>query len=961
MTLKHKLRDLKLNSFFCSLLVLACFIFQSQAKAQIVTGKVISEETNEVVPFASIRLVGKEYENRRIGVSADEFGNFQIAISSFPVTMEITSIGFLPKEVRLLELQKNLVIELEPGDVVLDELVFTSEKISEEELRSPIQIERLTVKELTNTASFNFYDAVVNLKGVDVATQSIIINTVNTRGFNSNTNLRFRQFTDGIDGQAPGLGFSLGNIIGPSGLDIESVELLPGPTTSKYGPGAFNGVLDMKTRNPFDYQGFSFEVKGASLGTDEFDDKFIQLGTDFLGEASFRFAEAIKDKVGFKVNGTVISGVDFGAYNYDNIGPGKAFEDRHSISNQGINVVNHYGDDRAAFVVLPKTVTPPNMDGITSASLEDTAFFVTRRGYREEDLVNYNAQNIKLNGALNVKITPETQLELASFYGKASTMITGDDRIALRDFEIQQHKVELTNERYNVRAYTTMQDAGDTYNVGRLAEIMIQTHKPDSEWFNQYQRLYSNGRGNFQTVRGVADSGFPGGSDYLSRFEPGTERFDSLRNEIINSTDPRRGAKIFDQSKLYHVETNIKLNAWEDFFQTFDVGASARMYDPESNGTIFTDSIGNDVTNFEFGGYAEASHEVDNRTTATASLRIDKNENFNIISSQRISAVREVRPNTFLRGSLQRGQRLPNVREQFFNQNLGDLTIVGGLPQVVGRYDLQNNAFLQSKVEEYNEALGDEVNRILAQPNGVVNVETLKLQYLDILEGGIIGNDQFNGIKPETITSVEFGFRSLVESKRLFEAILYVNHYQNFIGVTRVIKPRTSPSQDLRLAAEQANNPGTSDQFFVSDNATKPIITQGLELVYDVTSDEGTNFVINSTYANIVQDSDDALTPGFNTPTFKLNLTIGKDRIGKNFGGKISWRYRSSYEWESNFVDGQIPSYNTFDFQITYRVPEIYGTFRFGGNNVLNNTQFNAFGGPEITAFYYFSFNFDTF
>jgi|TARA_B100000965_G_scaffold406837_1_gene449407 outer membrane receptor protein involved in Fe transport len=941
--------------FFCGLLM------QNQSWAQLVSGKVVSEETKASVPYASIKLIGPEYANRRVGVSADENGLFTLAISKFPVTLEITSVGYLPKQINLVKAEQNLIIQLEPGDVVLQEMVFSAEKITEEELRSPIQIEKLTVKELTNTASFNFYDAVVNLKGVDVATQSIVINTVNTRGFNSNTNLRFRQFTDGIDGQAPGLGFSLGNIVGPSGLDIESVELIPGPTTSKYGPGAFNGVLDMRTRNPFDYRGLSFEVKGATLGSDPYDQSFISLGTDFLGEASFRYANAIKNKVGFKVNGSVLSGVDFKAVNYDNIGPGAAFEDTHSISNQSINVVNHYGDDRAALLVVPVRVTPPNMDGLTQVSLRDTAFFVTRKGYREEDLVNYNAQNIKLNGSLHVKLTPKTELVMASFFGKASTMITGDDRIALRDFEIQQHKVEVTNEKFNIRGYTTMQDAGNTYNVGRLAEVMIQTAKPDAAWYNQYRNLYIAGRGNYQTVRNIADSGFPGGSGYESRYKPGTERFDSLRQVVINSIDPRNGARIFDKSRLYHVEASAKLNAWEDFFDSFEVGASARMYDPESRGTIFTDSIGNDVTNFEYGAFAEMSHKIDSRTDATASLRVDKNENFNIITSQRISAVREIKPNTFVRGSLQRGQRLPNIREQFFNQNLGDLTIVGGLPEVVDQYDLQNNAFLESALNKYNQAIGSEINRILAQPNGQVNVESLKYRYLSILEDGIIGTDQFNGIKPETITSFEVGFRSLVESKRLFEAILYVNHYRNFIGVTRVIKPRTSPLTDLTLAAEQANNPGTSDQYYVSDNSRNAIITQGLELVYDVTSDEGTNFVVNTTFANIIQNTDDPLTPGFNTPSFKLNLTLGHDRISKNFGGKVSWRYRSAYDWESNFVDGRIPGYNTFDFQMTYRIPKIYGAIRFGGNNVLNNAQFNAFGGPEITAFYYLSFGFDPF
>lgn len=934
------------------------FLFNVQSKAQEVSGRVINVDDKVSIPYATIKLVNGEFREKKKGISADENGRFSFGVIKFPVNIEISSIGYETRRIMLVEPTNNLVIELEEASIDLSEVVVSGEKISQEELRSPIQIERMTMKELKNTASFNFYDAVTNLKGVDVATQSIIVNTVNTRGFNSNTNLRFRQFTDGIDSQAPGLGFSLGNIVGPSGLDIESLELIPGPTTSKYGNGAFNGVLDMKTKNPFDYQGLSVEVKGATLGTDEYDDKFISLGKDFVKEGSFRFATAFKDKIGFKVNGSILSGVDYAATNYNNIGPGSAFENIHSTNNQGVNVVNHYGDDRAAQMVLPVTVIS-NTDGFTVVSKEDSAFAVTREGYREEDLVTYNSNSVKLNGALHFKLSKESELSLATFYGKASTMITGDDRIALRDFSIQQHKVELNVNSFNFRAYTTLQDAGNTYNVGRLAESMIQTAKPDKEWYAQYQRLYEGGRG-LQGSRRIADTGFPN-NNYLPRFKPGTQRFDSLKNVIINSIDPSFGAKIYDKSRLYHVEGSAKLKAWESFFKDFQVGASARLYDPESAGTIFTDSLGNDVTNFEFGAFVEMSRKVNDKTEATASLRLDKNENFNVISSQRISAVREIKPNTFLRGSLQRGQRLPNIREQFFNQNLGDLTIVGGLPQVVGQYDLQGNAILQSAVDEYNQAIGNELNRVLTQPNKTVNVENLRLQYMDIIEKGIIGKDRFNGIKPETITSLEFGFRSLVEEKRLIEAVLYVNHYRNFIGITRVIKPRTSPLTDIRLATEQANNPGTSDQYYISDNSSKPIITQGLELLYDVTSDGGTNFIINMTFANIIQKSDDSLTPGFNTPPFKLNMTLGHDNMAPNFGAQISWRYRSKFDWESNFVDGEVPSYNTFDFQFTYKIPSINTAIRFGGNNVLNQAQFNAFGGPEITAFYYLSLTFDPF
>lgn len=959
LTLKHNLFSRRLlKTVIFSLLILS--ICQSSALSQIIIGKVVRKDDKTAgIAFANVKLVGVQYSGKSVGVSADEKGEFTIAVRSFPVELEVTAIGYIRKRVKVTESQADLVVELESKSFELEEFVISAEKVTVEELKSPVQIEKLDIADLKSTPSFNFYDAVVNLKGIDVATQSIIISSVNARGFNSTTNLRFKQFTDGIDTQAPGLGFSLGNIVGPTSLDIESVELIPGPTTSKYGPGAFNGVLLMTTKNPFDYQGLSFEVKGATITADKFDDSFFSLGDQFIHDISIRYAKAFNDKIGFKINGSRLAGVDFRAQNFDNIGPGDSFDNVHSIRNQSVNVANAYGDDQAALLVLPRSIRIPAPGAEPSfpiLSARDTLFGVTRQGYREGDLVNYNSENIKLSGALHFKINPKTELIAESFYGKASTMLTGDDRIALRDFEIYQHKLELKSDEYFVRAYSTNQNSGNTFNVGKLGESLVQAAKPDEVWFNQYRNLIRAGQ-TFAIARRRADSSFPFGN-FNNRFEPGTEEFNTHRSEIIGSQNPETGAAIFDESRLHHAETHINIHEWDDYFESFTVGGNARLYDPESRGTIFTDSLGNDVTNFEYGFFAEATRKINDKLEATVSARVDKNENFNVVSSQRLSLVKEIRENQFIRGSIQTGLRIPNIREQFLNQDLGDVRLVGGLEEVVGQYDLQGNAFLANSLDKFNQTVLDQANDDVRFGDGPLNVTSLRNENLDILRDGIVEQSRFRGIKPERITSLEFGYKGLIENKRLFEVVYYVNLYNNFIGTTRVVKPRTSPSTDLQLALEQANSPGSSDNIFVSDNAGSSILTQGLELLYDVTSDEGTNFAINMTFANILSDNDDPLTPGFNTPPFKLNMTLGNDKIGGNFGAEISWRYRSAFEWESSFLDGTVPAYNTFDFQLTLGLPKIDSALRIGGNNVLNREQFNSFGGPEITSYYYLSFSY---
>ena len=291
---------------------------------------------------------------------------------------------------------------------------------------------------------------------------------------------------------------------------------------------------------------------------------------------------------------------------------------------------------------------------------------------------------------------------------------------------------------------------------------------------------------------------------------------------------------------------------------------------------------------------------------------------------------------------------------------MGNRRVIGGLSQVVGAYDLPNNAIYQNALTAYNEKVIEDVNRLRAIGESV-NVEPIRLNNLDIIRDGIVPANRFQGIKPERITSVEFGYRSLIEDRKIIEVVVYRNYYQNFLGVSRVVKPRVSPSTDLLLATEQASSPATSDLFYVTDNAEGRVVTQGLELLYDVTGETGTNFSINATFANMINDSNDPITPGFNTPPFKFNFTFGHRKISRNFGASISWRSRSEFRYESNFLDGDIPDYSTMDFQMTVKLPTLKSALRFGGNNVFNREQFNNFGGPEMSAYYYLSFTYDPF
>jgi iron complex outermembrane receptor protein len=117
-------------------------------------------------------------------------------------------------------------------------------------------------------------------------------------------------------------------------------------------------------------------------------------------------------------------------------------------------------------------------------------------------------------------------------------------------------------------------------------------------------------------------------------------------------------------------------------FMDLIVGASYRLYDLNSNGTIFADTAGNDITIQEVGAYVQASKKLLNdKFKLTGSLRFDKNENFDEQFNPRISGVYSFTPNQNLRVSYQTGFRNPTTQGQHIDLNVLTYRLLGGLPQ----------------------------------------------------------------------------------------------------------------------------------------------------------------------------------------------------------------------------------------------------------------------------------------
>src|SRR5690606_22356888 len=204
-----------------------------------------------------------------------------------------------------------LDISLDEKSIMGDAVVVSASRVPESLLKSPVTIERLSTRTIQTSPQASFYDALQNIKGVEMNTQSLTFRSVSTRGFGANGNVRVVQLMDGMDNQASGLNFAVGNVVGMSELDVETVELLPGAASALYGPNAINGILLMNSKSPFDYQGVSAYVKSGVMSASN----RSKTNTAFY-DVAFRFAKSYNNRLAFKVNAAYLTADDWQATDY---------------------------------------------------------------------------------------------------------------------------------------------------------------------------------------------------------------------------------------------------------------------------------------------------------------------------------------------------------------------------------------------------------------------------------------------------------------------------------------------------------------------------------------------------------------------------------------------------------------------------------------------------------------------
>ena len=941
-----------------------------------VSGIVVDAATGQTLAGVNVVVVGSV-----VGVASNARGEFSLRYNGTPpITVAVSIIGYTTQRIEITEQNvSDLRIELSEETFLGTDIVVSASRVEESILDAPVSIEKMDIIAVNQTPSPSYYQGLANLKGVDMTTSSINFQIINARGFNSTGNTRMVQLTDGMDTQAPALNFPIGNLNGPSVLDVESVEFLPGASSALYGPNAFNGILLVNSKNPFRYPGLSVHVQN---GVNHID------GNSAVGEpgnprpmfeTSLRYANVIGDRFAFKVNFSYSQAEDWLGINYT--------DKNASLAPTGVDVnpafdgVHLYGDDgtfNLALLGLPGPNRTQVAQGLAAAAGIPVGLAeqylsalpaqpVARTGYREEFLVDSDAQNLKLGTSLHYRVTDNLEASYSFNYGYGTSVYSGAQRYSLSNFSIGQHKLQLEGDNFMVRAYGTFEDSGDSYIADFVGFSINDQYLNTTQWFGTYAATFAGGmlqaanqlQGNPlfnpQTIQGILSNpailnnlhNAARGAADANRFEPGSPEFENAKRVALEGVVPQ-GARFNDKSRFLHVEGQYDFKNEIDFID-LQVGLSLRQYQLRSNGTIFADADGGIDIN-EYGGYVQAAKSLlDDRLRLTGSLRYDKNENFDGQINPRISSVIRVADSQNIRASYQTGFRNPTTQGQYIDLNVLTARLLGGLNQTVAPYNVTENAFTMQSVERFTSELlrtGDPVTA----------------------SGELVPYTNFEEVKPEQIQSYEIGYRGLIGNRLLIDAAYYYNIYNDFIAQFRVRKaaPFTEANAPAPPFVGQPN-PATllsgdaRNTFQLYTNVDETVKSQGAVFGFDYSLPR--NFLLSANYNwnQLITDQDQGFIFDFNTPEHKVNLSLGNRRLTDNLGFNLTFRWQDEFDWTSSFANGTVPSVSTLDAQVSYRVPNLKSVVKLGGSNITNNRHFLNYGGPNLGAIYYVSFTFDQF
>ena len=951
--------------------------------AQTQVSGTVTDADGQPLPGANIVLDGST------GAVSDFDGNFSLSTDQQPpFSLTVSSVGFESATVEVTSASGSLTIQLSEGSTQLDEIVVSASRFAQRIFESPVTVEKFNLQQIAETPAADFFSGLEEIRGIQVNRGGLVFNQVNTRGFGTLYNEGFVTLVDGMDNQAPIFGFAIGNLIGLNELDVQSVEVLPGAASALYGADAYKGIMFMNSKSAFDDTGISAYVKSGVTSQDV-------SGQNEFTDWGVRLAHAFSDKFAIKATYSNIEGTDWEAADSRSQDANGRIVDGVNPLDPTYNGVNVYGDelglafdltDTFANLVLPAYEVAPGVtlaqaDPATLAQLQGIFglypnFFgegvqqINFTGYDERSLTDGSTSNYKYNVEASYRPSDNLEITLGSRQGGGKIILQGLSRYTIDDFKMTQNKVEVNWGKLNVKAYTTEEDAGSSYDTNASGLLMFAA-QPGGPlgWYNKYFGGFFLGAlsevnptdplGALNTMAthmgAVAQGLVPLAAvdtngdgqlsilDYVSSLaphhrlgrtaanqnmiQPGTSEFDATLDAITSTT-----AKLTDNTKTQSFELNYDLTDRIDFADIL-IGGSYRNTDLNTQGTVLTDYDG-PISYYQYGMYTQAKKDF-GKLTLTGSVRYDKSEFFDAVFTPRLGALYNISDNQNLRVSYQTGFRNPTNQDQYIGLRGSRTVLMGSSPDSVDRFKMPFQRATDGAV--YN-VTGDIVfatalNPITYQPQEMKNVE------------------------PEYIVSYDVGYRFNTPTTS-FDIAAYLSQYDNFIATQDVWIPLLYNGQSVPEALANLD----VFPFSVDGNIDEEVSSYGVSVAVNqaLTQKIGMNMSYEFNELDYTPSSATSLfEPAFNTPKHRFKVSVVGRNINNNIGFNVSLRSNSEYEYQASFIDETIQANTVIDAQVSFRLDSLSTVLKVGGTNIGGDDYVSLVGSGMIGQMFYTSLTFN--
>ena len=960
--------------------------------AQTQVSGTVTDADGQPLPGANIVLDGST------GAVSDFDGNFSLSTDQQPpFSLTVSSVGFESATVEVTSASGSLTIQLSEGSTQLDEIVVSASRFAQRIFESPVTVEKFNLQQIAETPAADFFSGLEEIRGIQVNRGGLVFNQVNTRGFGTLYNEGFVTLVDGMDNQAPIFGFAIGNLIGLNELDVQSVEVLPGAASALYGADAYKGIMFMNSKSAFDDTGISAYVKSGVTNQDV-------SGQNEFTDWGVRLAHAFSDKFAIKATYSNIEGTDWEAADTRSQDANGRIVDGVNPLDPTYNGVNVYGDelglafdltDTFTNLVLPAYEVAPGVtlaqaDPATLAQLQGIFglypnFFgegpqqINFTGYDERALTDGSTSNYKYNIEAAYRPSDNLEITLGSRQGGGKIILQGLSRYTIDNFKMTQNKVEVNWGKLNVKAYTTEEDAGNSYDTN-AAGLLMFTQQPGGAlgWYNNYFGGFFLGAlsevnptdplGALNTMAqhmgGVAQGLVPLAAvdangdgqlsimDYVSSLaphhrlgrtaanqnmlQPGTSEFDSTLDAITSNT-----AKLTDNTKTQSFELNYDLTDRIDFADIL-IGGSYRNTDLNTQGTVLTDYDG-PISYYQYGMYTQAKKDF-GKLTLTGSIRYDKSEFFDAVFTPRLGALYNISDNQNIRVSYQTGFRNPTNQDQYIGLVGSRTVLMGSSPDSVDRFKAPFDRDRDpTTTDDQVVVTGDFVFNNAISPA--------------LLTTGQVTSVDVKNVEPEYIVSYDIGYRFNTPTTS-FDIAAYLSQYDNFIATQDVLVPLQYGGQDVNTAISN----GDLFPFSIDGNVDEEVSSYGVSVAVNqaLTQKIGMNMSYEFNDLDYTPSSENSLfETAFNTPKHRFKVSVVGRNINNNIGFNVSLRSNSEYEYQASFIDETIQANTVIDAQVSFRLDSLSTVLKVGGTNIGGDDYVSLVGSGMIGQMFYTSLTFN--